>query len=144
MLLGHLAVPTLLKHYLPLETGPLYAGSFFPDVVDKTLHAAGLAANGRTWAHTLLTLTTTTLLVYLVWGAFTARSWFVGYLAHLLCDVGGDVPWFYPFMAYEFRPSTRTFWQKLARWSRNIQLSEVFLVAWALLVAGHYAGNGRR
>lgn len=142
MLLGHLATPILLKRYLKrVETVPLFAGSLFPDLLDKSLQQARLAANGRTLAHTLLSLTATTALFYRFRGRAAARSWALGYLGHLLCDIGGTVPWFYPFVAYEFVPSSRHWWRRIEQALGNVSLVETLLLLWALGIL--YRSNGK-
>lgn len=133
MLLGHLAVPTILKQYFELEAGPLYVGSLFPDLVDKTLEEAGWLPNGRNIAHTLFTLMVTTAWVERIRGKASAISWAVGYLGHLIGDVSGLVPWFYPFVAYEFKPNRKyTFLYKVKRAITHAGPLEWALVVWAV------------
>ena len=135
MLLGHLAVPTILRQYFDLEAVPLYVGSFFPDLVDKTMEEAGWLPNGRNIAHTLFTLMVTTAWVERIGGKASAVSWAIGYLAHLIGDVSGLVPWFYPFVAYEFkRPRPRPFLQKVTRAITYAGPLEWALVVWAVVV----------
>lgn len=135
MLLGHLAVPAILREYLDLEAVPLYVGSFFPDLVDKTMEEAGWLPNGRNIAHTLFTLTVTTAWVERIGGKASAVSWAIGYLGHLICDVSGLVPWFYPFVAYEFkRPRPRPFLEKVRRAITHASPLEWALVAWAAVL----------
>ncbi len=113
MLLGHLAVPTILHHYLRLNPAPLYIGSVVPDVVDKGLQQVGLTVNGRNWAHNVFSLIISTAIIWLLKDRQIAKSWFIGYLGHLICDADGFVPWFYPFATYEFYPSEKSLWQKI-------------------------------
>ena len=144
MLLGHLAVPTILRQYFDLEAVPLYVGSFFPDLVDKTLEEAGWLPNGRNIAHTLFTLTVTTAWVERIGGKASAISWAVGYLGHLIGDVSGLVPWFYPFVAYEFRrPRPRPFLEKVKRAITYASPLEWALLVWALVVVCRQALNKR-
>jgi len=71
-----------------------------PDIVDKPLWALGIGC-GRYVAHTLL-------FVFLVSIAFSLKKRAYGLFAlfggvfHLLMDVGWFVPWFYPFVRYDF------------------------------------------
>jgi hypothetical protein len=103
MILGHVAVSTLLHHYLKADLAPVMAGGMFPDLVDKTLcQVLHLTPSGRMYAHTLLGLGLSTAVVGAVWGARQARSWCLGYGAHLVADAGGPVPWLYPFRGYDF------------------------------------------
>jgi membrane-bound metal-dependent hydrolase YbcI (DUF457 family) len=132
MLLGHLAVPIIIKRYLPQEQLPaLMVASIFPDVVDKTLKELQLRPNGRTFSHSLLGLGLSTLLVYLVWGKTIGRSWALGYLLHLCGDLGGTVPWFYPFKEYVFKLSPFTYKQKIIRTVTHPQPIETGLLLWA-------------
>ncbi|MCP4358412.1 MAG: hypothetical protein GY796_10390 [Chloroflexi bacterium] len=130
MVIGHLALPTILKQCKGLRPLPLYAGSVCPDAVDKGLQQAGLAVNGRTWAHTLLSLILTTMLVWVWRGRIEAVSWAVGYFGHLICDSGGFVPWLHPFATYKFYPSERSLWHKLRQ--VRLGLVESLLVIWSV------------
>lgn len=135
MIIGHLAFPAILRHYFPeLEAAPLYAGSLFPDVMDKGLHSLELALNGRSIAHTLFSLITTTTIIAIFLGKKLARSWAIGYLGHLICDSGGDVPWLYPFTTYTYRISSRNLWQKIKRWLTNPNPFEIILTLWAMVL----------
>ena len=130
MLLGHLAVPTILHHYFELESVPLYGGSIAPDVIDKGLQQVGMTVNGRNWAHNIFSLIISTVTIRLLADEKAAKSWFVGYLGHLLCDADGFVPWFYPFATYEFYPSEKNLWQKIK--SARPSIIEFILILSAL------------
>lgn len=139
MLLGHLAIPIILSHYAPVQPAPLVAGSLFPDVMDKSLKAMGLTPNSRTISHTVLGLVLSTAAIYLAEGGTAAASWGAGYLSHLLADIRGFIPWWYPFMGYIFRPSQRTLWQSIFHTLRSTGFLEGFLLLWALwLVVSRY------
>lgn len=135
MIIGHLALPAILRHYFPeLEAAPLYAGSLFPDVMDKGLHRMRLMVNGRTMAHTLFSLVVTTTIIAIFLGKKPARSWAIGYLGHLICDSGGDVPWLYPFTTHTFRCSESNIWQKIKRWLSNPNPLEIGLTLWIVVL----------
>jgi hypothetical protein len=134
MLLGHLAVPLILRHYFKLDLVPLAAGTLVPDAVDKSLQITGAAPNGRTIAHTLLAVASSTLIVNLLYGRTTARSWLCGYLGHLICDLEGLIPWWYPFASYDFQPSTRNLWQKIKHGLYNTSMIEIWLLLWAIQI----------
>jgi hypothetical protein len=145
MLLGHLAIPTILREYFDLEAIPLYVGSFFPDLVDKTLEEVGWLPNGRNIAHTLFTLAVTTVWVERIGGKASAISWAIGYLGHLVCDVSGLVPWLYPFVAYEFKtPRSRPFLQKVKRAITHAGPLEWALVVWAVVLVSGRVWRGRK
>jgi hypothetical protein len=108
MWLGHLAVSWLLHHYLEVEPGPVLISGVFPDIVDKGLaQGLKLTPSGRMFAHTLLGLAGSTTAAGLIGGRSTALSWGVGYLGHLVADSAGFIPWFYPFVRYNFYGSKR-------------------------------------
>ncbi|MBN1246816.1 MAG: metal-dependent hydrolase [Anaerolineae bacterium] len=135
MLFGHLAVSALEHRYLKAEFAPVMVAAVFPDAVDKVLHyVAGQTEAGRSWGHTLFAVLVTTVLVRGIWGQQNARSWALGYLSHLLCDIGGVVPWLYPLAAYEFPVSegfAMTLWQSLTNIPKMIL--ELALSIWALV-----------
>ena len=115
MLAGHLGVSVLTYRYLKADLVPVVVAGVIPDVVDKTLcQGLRLFPSGRMWGHTLLGLAVSTVLVWLFWGRQSAWSWAVGYFGHLVGDIGGQVPWLYPFVQYDFEPSPG-FWEILRR-----------------------------
>ena len=71
-----------------------------PDLVDKPLWMLGAIPNGRDIGHTLL-------LVFLVSALFSIKRRSYGLFAlcggmlHLLSDIGGFIPWLYPFKGYD-------------------------------------------
>jgi hypothetical protein len=104
VIFGHLAISALLHRYLDLDLGPVMAAGVFPDVTDKLLcQVLHITPSGRMYGHTLLGAALTTPLVRKVWGARAARAWAIGYVGHLVGDMDGFVPWFYPFLEYDFR-----------------------------------------
>jgi hypothetical protein len=103
MLVGHLAISVLQNRYLKADLAPVIAGGIFPDVVDKTLcQVLHMTPSGRMFGHTLVGLVATTTVVGLLGGRRAARSWALGYLGHLLGDMGGFMPWLYPLVRYDF------------------------------------------
>jgi len=135
MLVGHLGVSVLAHRYLKADLVPVVVAGVIPDVVDKALcQGLGLLPSGRMWGHTLLGLAVSTIVVRLLWGRQTAWSWAVGYLGHLVADIGGQVPWLYPFVQYEFTPSLGL-WETLLRKLQNpVEIAlELALLGWAAL-----------
>ena len=135
MLAGHLGVSVLTHRYLKADLVPVVVAGVIPDVVDKTLcQGLHIFPSGRMWGHTLLGLAVSTLFVWLLWGRQSAWSWATGYLGHLVGDFGGQVPWLYPFVQYDFEPSPG-FWEILRRRLEHpaeIGL-ELALLGWAAL-----------
>jgi hypothetical protein len=135
MLFGHLAVSALEHRYLKAELAPVMVAAVFPDAIDKVAHyIVGLGDGGRLLGHTLIAALVTTLFVWAIWGRYSAASWGLGYLSHLVCDAGHIVPWFYPFVSYAFPPSEGflvTLWASLTNVPR--MLLEVGLSIWAVV-----------
>ena len=99
-----------------------------PDLVDKPLDALEIGG-GRFVGHTLL-------FVLLVSAAFALWKWrlglaaLVGGMSHLILDLDGLVPWFYPFKDYEFYDEGFSFTQFLRDYLSSSELgSELLTVA---------------
>ena len=135
MLFGHLAVSALEYRYLKAEIVPVMVAAIIPDAVDKVLHyALGRTDSGRLWGHTLLAALLSSILVLGIWGRRHAASWALGYLSHLVCDVGSVVPWLYPLVTYDFPVSegfVLTLWASLTQAPRL--MLEIVLSGWALI-----------
>lgn len=134
MLLGHFALPLIVRHYFPdrADMPAFTAASIAPDLLDKSLQQAGLAISSRSYAHTLLGLVASSGIVWAAFGRAAMVNWAAGYFVHLLCDAGGNVPWLYPFAAYHFRRSDRTLLEKLR--SGRPGPVELLLLGWAAVV----------
>ena len=97
---GHIGIPVALAYLLRLNPVVAAFCGILPDLVDKHLSAMGVGG-GRYIGHTLLS-------VLLVSVAFSLRkrknglAALVGGVSHLLLDLGGLVPWLYPFKGYDF------------------------------------------
>ena len=132
MLSGHLAFAALLRHYLKPDAAPTVGGSMAPDLVDKALFRwLGVTNSSRTYGHTLLGATVSTLLIRIFWGKSAARSWCLAYLGHLLADSEKHIPWLYPLPGHRFRPFMRpmyaaSFWKVIT--PRPL---EILLLLWA-------------
>ena len=98
--IGHVGIALAVAYVLRWNLIVVIFCALLPDLVDKSLFVVGLGSS-RYVAHTLL-------FVVLVAGAFffRRRSYglpaLVGGLSHLLLDLNGFVPWFYPFVSYDF------------------------------------------
>jgi hypothetical protein len=134
MLFGHLAVSALEYRYAKAELVPVMAAAVAPDLIDKIAHyVLGISSFGRLWGHTLIAAFLSTFIVFLLFGRRSAASWGLGYLSHLVCDIGGVVPWLYPFVSYNFPEAEAfhtTLWMSL---TRPGILLEVALVIWAYI-----------
>lgn len=146
MLFGHIAVSLLQHRYLKVDLAPVLAGGLFPDVLDKTMcQVLHVTPSGRMWGHTLLGLAVSSLIVDIACGPRSARAWAIGYVGHLVADTGRQVPWLYPFVDYEFKPSPglREILRRFAEDHREIVV-ESGLLAWALFWTLNRTGFGRR
>lgn len=146
MLFGHVAVSALAHRYLKVEFAPVMVAAVAPDVVDKTLcQVLHVFDSGRMLGHTLLGLAVSTLLVRVIWGRAAALGWSVGYLGHLVADLGGDVPWLFPFAPYDVEPSGGL-WEILLRKLRNPSemVFEAALTIWAVVALRQAGGMGQR
>ncbi|MGC9467341.1 MAG: metal-dependent hydrolase [Anaerolineae bacterium] len=145
MVFGHLAVSALEHKYAKLAVVPVMAVAVFPDAVDKIAHyVLGKTESGRLWGHTLTVALLTSALCLVLFGKRNALSWLIGYLSHLICDIGSVVPWLYPFVVYEFPPPESfetTLWMSLAR---PRLLLELALSVWAVLALRRQIQTGIR
>lgn len=103
---GHLGI-TLGAAYLAnrvtppkLNLGIVAFSALLPDLVDKPLALAGIG-DGRYIGHTLLFIFLAAALLSLR-NKFYGLSLLFGGICHLIGDSGNFVPWFYPFVNYDF------------------------------------------
>ena len=102
--LGHLGIPLPVAHLLKLNLAVTGLCALLPDLVDKPLYLMSVTSCSRYAAHTLL-------FVLLVAVAFSLKGRLLGLSAlfggmlHLILDSGYFVPWFYPFVRYDFPES---------------------------------------
>ncbi len=92
MIIGHLAVSALEHRYVKAALVPVMASAVFPDLVDKIAHYGfGQHASAGWGTHYGALLTSAVVLA--LFGRHNAASRALGYLSHLVCDIGGVVPW---------------------------------------------------
>lgn len=132
VLLGHVAVSTILHCYLKTKFLPTLSGGLCPDVLDKGLcQGLKITPSGRMYGHTLTAWGLSSLAVGGVFGGATGKSWAVGYVAHLLCDLKGQVPWLFPWRGYEFQLSEPILGQLFDKFFRKTSPLETGLLLWA-------------
>lgn len=104
---GHFALAYLASRPRASALAPLLVGTFFPDVVDKSLMGLGVTPFGRTVGHSLFFWTTALLL----WMIADARGlerarvlglFVAGGLLHLGVDLADDVVEGFESMGYAF------------------------------------------
>lgn len=100
---GHIGISIFLGGFFSLSLFAVLTGALIPDVIDKTLLLLGLINTGRFIGHTLFLGILISLVVHIIFRRkLLSISLFFGYLLHLLEDATKFVPWFYPFVNYDF------------------------------------------
>lgn len=103
LLLGHMGITAFVSSmlYLPILGGVV--GVFLPDIVDKGLFVLGFAPCGRFIAHSIFFFPVAGLVTYIITkNKKLAVAVALGAFLHLLEDMHGDVPLFYPLKYYSF------------------------------------------
>ncbi len=106
---GHIGISLALALVLRLNPVVTVFCALLPDMVDKPMQALDIGG-GRYVGHSLL-------FVLLVSAAFALWRWkyglaaLVGGMSHLILDMDGLVPWFYPFKTYDFYDEKLSFTQ---------------------------------
>ena len=101
--LGHIGITAFLASLLFFY--PLLAAlaSQLPDLIDKPFYILGIFPCGRYIGHTLLAVIIIGLISYLLTKKkLVALSISFGMLMHLFEDLPYFIPWFYPFVGYDF------------------------------------------
>jgi len=101
--IGHVGSSLFLAVILGLNPIVSSASVLLPDMIDKPLNILGLAPCSRFIGHTLLMGLLLSIFIYV----FTRNkkitsSLLMGYWLHLIEDMRGFVPFFYPFINYSF------------------------------------------
>jgi len=103
ILFGHIGISVLLGSFLSLSLLVVLMGAMMPDIIDKALYFLGLTNTGRFIGHTLFLGIVITLIVHVIFRKkLLSISISFGYMLHLLEDATKFVPWFYPFVNYDF------------------------------------------
>lgn len=100
---GHLGMAIFLGAILSLPLIFVATGVILPDLVDKVLFILGYLPCGRFFGHTIFFGPVAAFFVYLI----TRRkdislAILFGCYIHLLGDIRGFIPWFYPVVNYAF------------------------------------------
>ncbi|MCK4973260.1 MAG: metal-dependent hydrolase, partial [Candidatus Heimdallarchaeota archaeon] len=85
-----------------------------------------ITGNGRYIAHSLLFYIVISLIVLAFFWKIK-RIWIgfiVGWQMHMILDIGGFMPWLFPFVSYEFPERTLSFWEMLQL--PSVYLNEIF------------------
>jgi len=101
--LGHLGITLFIINLLSLSLFYGAIGALLPDLIDKPLNIVGITSSGRTISHTLIAGMIVFSLAYLLTkNKKITISLTLGYYLHLIEDLPFLVPWFYPFVSYDF------------------------------------------
>lgn len=103
----------------------LLLGSLGPDIIDKAI-SLPITGNGRYIGHSLLFDIVISLIVLAVFWK-NKRIWIgfiVGWQMHIILDIGGFMPWLFPFVNYEFPERALSFWEMLKL--PSVYLNEIF------------------
>jgi LexA-binding, inner membrane-associated putative hydrolase len=102
-----------------------------PDLIDKPLAALGIGG-GRYIGHTLL-FAVLVVVAFSLWKRKYGLAACIGLMSHLLLDLNGLVPWFYPFKDYNFYSSKLS----ILEWLKSyLTFSQVGLELIAVVLAG--------
>ena len=103
ILFGHVGISILLGSLFSLALFVVLIATLMPDLIDKSLFLLGLTNTGRFIGHTLFLGFLFSLIVHIIFRKkLFSISFLFGYLLHLLEDAVKFVPWFYPFVNYDF------------------------------------------
>jgi|Deesub1362A_J573_1020465.scaffolds.fasta_scaffold01010_10 hypothetical protein len=100
--LGHVTFTLLFGRKLKLSLGFLALGVLLPDLVDKILLIFFGIGSGRFIAHTLAFAAIAGGALALLRGRRAGVALALGCVAHLIEDAYSFIPWFYPFIDYDF------------------------------------------
>ncbi len=100
---GHLGITIFLGSLIGLRILFVAIGVLLPDVVDKVFYELGFLPCGRSLAHNLFFGPVLALLTFLLTRRkdISLALLFGSYL-HLIEDLKNFIPWFYPFVQYNF------------------------------------------
>jgi len=102
-ILGHIGITAFLASLLFFYPLLAAASSLIPDLIDKPFYILGIFPCGRYIGHTLLAIVIVGLISYLLTKRkLVALSISFGMLMHLFEDMPYFIPWFYPFVDYDF------------------------------------------
>ncbi|MBU5688498.1 MAG: metal-dependent hydrolase [Candidatus Aenigmarchaeota archaeon] len=101
--LAHLGITAFLASFLSLSPLTALIASQLPDLIDKPPYILGIFPSGRYIGHTLLFVLLFGLSTYIITRKkIIALSVSFGMLMHLIEDLPYFIPWFYPFINYDF------------------------------------------
>ncbi len=103
----------------------LLLGSMGPDIIDKAI-SLPITGNGRYIGHSLLFNVVISMIVLAIFWK-NKRIWIgfiFGWQMHILLDLGGFIPWLFPFVNYEFPVRELSFLEMIQL--PSVYLNEIF------------------
>ena len=144
MPVGRVRMPQYLTRLLRPGMGVFLLCYLVPDLVDKPLFWVFGIGCGRYICHTLLFLLLT-VIIFSLWKRMYGLSALLGVTLHFILDVGWFMPWFYPFVKYEFPQLERSEsfnWQQIG--AGFLELALVVLAASVILCLLSWLSRRRR
>ncbi len=103
LILGHAGITALIASMIYLPALAAIFGTLLPDIIDKGLYLIGVFPCSRFLAHTIFFLPLAGIVAYLMTrNKKIAIAVTLGVIFHLIEDLNGEVPLFYPFKQYAF------------------------------------------
>jgi hypothetical protein len=103
ILFGHIGLTVLFGTLISLSIFSLIIGSILPDIIDKPFQLIGASPSGRFIGHTLfMGIVVSGISFLIIRKKSISISLLFGQWFHLLQDAQHFVPWFYPFINYDF------------------------------------------
>ena len=138
ILFGHIGITVFLGNLFSLTLIPVFLGSILPDIIDKPFQIMGMGY-GRFIGHTLfMGLVIAGIIHLLTRKKLLSLSLLFGYWVHLLEDGSAFVPWFYPFVNYDF--PIYSFGPRFTVFSVTSEIVGVILLVQLVRSKSHFQG----
>jgi hypothetical protein len=137
---GHVGIILLIGTLLSLSIFPLIVGSILPDIIDKPFQLLGILTYGRFIGHTLFMGLVISGISFLIFRKkLISISLLFAYWFHLLEDTQNFVPWFYPFINYNF--TAYQFGPRLTLINIIFELLGVLSLAYVIRTNSHFRNS---
>jgi membrane-bound metal-dependent hydrolase YbcI (DUF457 family) len=136
---GHIGISIFLGSLISLSLFAVLIGALLPDVIDKALYLLGFIDTGRYIGHTLFLGILISLIVHIILRKkLLSLSLLFGYWLHLLEDATKFVPWFYPFVSYDF--SAYTIGPVFTSFNIASEIVGIFMFIYVVRTNSHFRG----
>ncbi|MFX0057498.1 MAG: metal-dependent hydrolase [Candidatus Hodarchaeota archaeon] len=125
---------SFIKNNFEFNRFSLIIGALISDLIDKILLFLGLSS-GRSISHSILFTVLSFLVIYAISKGNKAISisFLIGIISHLLLDLP-EVPFFYPFIQYDYEILEEPFWYWLTNFFSNPIVFTTEILGIAILV----------